>query len=127
MTGHMDKSRDALMSARLLFDAGHYSGAANRAYYAVFHAARTVVAQVGDIDLRRVRTHHGLRRLFELHIVKAGLIDQEIAAYFNTVESTRIAADYGDELVDAREVEATLGHAHAFLTACERLLKISGL
>jgi uncharacterized protein (UPF0332 family) len=123
MTGYLSKARDALMSARLLFDARDHTGAANRAYYAVFYAAQAVVAHVGGIDPRNVKTHRGLRRLFELHAVKAGVIDRDVATYFKTVESTRIVADYGDEAVQPDEVEATLGRAQTFVEACERLLK----
>jgi uncharacterized protein (UPF0332 family) len=123
MTSYLDKARGALVSARLLFDARDHSGAANRAYYAVFYAAQAVVAQVGGVKPRDVKTHHGLRRLFELHAVKRGLIDQEIAAYFNTVQSTRIVADYGDEAVQPKEAEAAMGRAEAFVDGCERLLK----
>ena len=36
-------SKDCLKEAEILLSAGEYKGAANRAYYAVFHAMRAVL------------------------------------------------------------------------------------
>ena len=75
MTGYVARARDALETAQFLFDAGRHAGAANRTYYAAFYAAQAVIAQIARINPRTIKTHHGLRRLFELHVTKAGLID----------------------------------------------------
>lgn len=39
----LDKSDRALASAQLLFSAGDYEGACNRAYYAMFDAAKAAL------------------------------------------------------------------------------------
>lgn len=36
----LDKSKEDLMAAKLLFDNGNYRIANNRAYYSIFHALR---------------------------------------------------------------------------------------
>jgi uncharacterized protein (UPF0332 family) len=115
MNPHLTKAREALQSATLLMEAGDLAGAANRAYYAAFHAARAVVAKVCNVKPKDIKTHHGLRRLFELHVVKPNLIDREIARRFNDIETTRIAADYDDEPVQRKEIEAAIADAKSFL------------
>lgn len=50
--GLMIKAENALASAKLLSDAGDVDGACNRAYYAMFDAAKAVLlATVPTIDL----------------------------------------------------------------------------
>jgi uncharacterized protein (UPF0332 family) len=49
MSIHITKAQEALKSAQFLLEAGDHAGAANRAYYAVFHAARAAVAHVAGI------------------------------------------------------------------------------
>jgi uncharacterized protein (UPF0332 family) len=44
----MQKAARALDSARLLLDAGDTDGACNRAYYAMFDAARAALASEAD-------------------------------------------------------------------------------
>ena len=48
-TARIERSRDCLREAKLLLDNGEYRGAANRAYYAAFHALRAVLA-LDDFD-----------------------------------------------------------------------------
>ena len=55
MTLYLEKSREALESARLLFEAEHDGGAANRAYYAIFHAAQAVLARVASVKPRDIK------------------------------------------------------------------------
>ena len=126
MNGYIERARDALASAQLLFEAGHLAGAANRAYYAFFHAAQATVAKFAGIDPRRLKTHSGLRRLFDLHIVTPGLINKDVAAHFSSVESTRLVADYGDEPLQREEIDASIQRARAFVDACAELLKRDG-
>ena len=43
----MDKAARAVTSAKLLLDAGDVDGACNRAYYAMFHAAKATLIGSG--------------------------------------------------------------------------------
>ncbi|OYY22159.1 MAG: hypothetical protein B7Y68_08890 [Thiotrichales bacterium 35-46-9] len=57
----LDKSDRALASAQLLFSAGDYEGACNRAYYAMFDAAKAALIHAQpDDDLSVAKTHNGL-------------------------------------------------------------------
>jgi uncharacterized protein (UPF0332 family) len=119
---HIRRAQDALKSARILLEVQDHVGAANRAYYAVFYAARAAVAHFTTIEPTKIKTHHGLRRLFELHVVKPGLISREIARSFNDVEETRIAADYEEQALHRPEVEAAIQDAESFVKACELMI-----
>lgn len=104
----MHKATQASTSARLLLDAGDVDGACNRAYYAMFDAARAaLIASDSPVPPEVARTHNGLIAAFGLHLVKPGLVANELGRIFNRAEEIRLVADYkGDsvELEDAREV-----------------------
>jgi uncharacterized protein (UPF0332 family) len=120
---YLERAREALRSAELLFAAGDTIGAGNRAYYAAFYAAGTAIAHVAGITVTDVKTHHGLRRLFDLHLVKTGLIDRDIASLFSSIESTRIAGDYRGQRPQRSEIEAALRDAAEFVDACETAVR----
>lgn len=104
----MAKASRACTSARLLLGAGDVDGACNRAYYAMFDAARAaLLASNAPVPPDIGKTHGGLISAFSLHLVKNGPISIELGRLLNRAEEIRLVADYkGDsvELVDAREM-----------------------
>lgn len=62
------KALRAVASARLLLDAGDVDGACNRAYYAMFDAARAALIKSGaPVPPEVAKTHSGLISAFSLH------------------------------------------------------------
>jgi uncharacterized protein (UPF0332 family) len=119
---YLGRARRDLASAKALAAIGDGGGAANRAYYAVFQAARAVVSALADIDPQTIKTHSGLRRHFELCAVKPGLMDRAVARHFNDVEGTRLVADYTLEPLDPAEIVAAIEEAERFVTACASIV-----
>ena len=56
MTNYWNQAQEARKSAQLLVEKGYPRGAINRAYYAVFHAARAVLCTI-DVELVQTRRH----------------------------------------------------------------------
>ena len=104
----MSKAVRACASARALFDLNDVDGACNRAYYAMFDAARAALLASGaPVEPDIGRTHSGLITAFSQHLVKNGPITKEMGRLLKRAEETRLIADYrGDsvELADAREM-----------------------
>ena len=48
----LEKSKECLKSAKALRDIGDYQGAANRSYYAIYHAFRSILALDG-VEFKR--------------------------------------------------------------------------
>src|SRR5206468_3434469 len=65
------KAQAASRSAQLLLENGDTDGAVNRAYYAVFGAARAALATV-RLSLAKSKRHGTIYRRFETHLVQAG-------------------------------------------------------
>ena len=98
--GLLHKAGTALSSSRLLLQSGDADGSCNRAYYAMFDAARAALMAFQESDeVLRIKTHSGLISNFSLQLVKPGLIDIELGKALNKVEDLRLIADYkGDDI-----------------------------
>ncbi|MEY3526232.1 MAG: hypothetical protein RL543_2 [Pseudomonadota bacterium] len=118
----MDKAVMALHSARILFDAGDLDGACNRAYYALYDAARAaLIATQAPPEVLAARTHSGVIAAFGLHIVKRGLIAAEHGRAFNRLHELRMIADYRGDSVEAEQIVTALSEADAFLKAVTQI------
>lgn len=115
----LDRARDRLREARIQLDNDLYDVACNRAYYAVFEAAQSILTAQG---FTLPRTHSGLNAQFHQRIVKTGLIDQDIGASLSKIEYKRLMADYLDEAVDVSGVREAVEMAMKFVAAIESKL-----
>ncbi|MEX3958894.1 HEPN domain-containing protein [Trinickia sp. EG282A] len=110
------RAERAAESADMLLKAGDTTGACNRAYYAMFDAARAALVASGSItDIDNVSTHQGVIGMFGKHLVAAGKIDRQWGRAFNNAEAICIAADYTFKDVDADEAKFTVERANEFV------------
>ncbi len=116
----MDRARETLAAADRLLATGGYADAANRYYYAAFHAARAVLAAAQ----LQAAGHKGTIINFQRHFVKPGRIALETAKALPRAFQLRQIADYDDfpEITAAR-LEDTQAEVAAFIAACESLLE----
>ena len=112
----MAKADVACSSARVLLNLGDVDGAANRAYYAMFDAARAALlasgAPVGpDIG----RTHSGLIGAFGNFLVKNGPISKEVGRLLNRAHEIRLMADYQGDCVEPADAKEMVDQAENFV------------
>ena len=69
---------------------GYYDTAVNRAYYAIFYAANSVLLTKGIIRSK----HAGVISAFREHFVKPGLIESEYSDLYGDAMDARIDSDY---------------------------------
>lgn len=117
----MAKARRALASAYKLLQDNDGDGACNRAYYAMFDAARAaLITSNAPVPPEIAKTHSGLIAAFSLHLVKPGLFPLELGKAFNKVEDLRLVADYKGDLIGEDEARWTVQQAQAFVEEIER-------
>jgi uncharacterized protein (UPF0332 family) len=109
-----DKGREAAHAARLLLDHDDPNGAADRAYFAMFHAARAALAKV-DTALAQTKRHATVIRRFGLHLIKAGGLDAELGRALSLAFDIRTIADYEPVFVDPSEAREVVESAERFL------------
>lgn len=88
----MNRAKECLVEAGLLAGHQHWNSCLNRLYYACFYAASALLIAEGHESSK----HSGSRSLFNLHFVKTGRMDKELAACFNDLFDLRQESDYED-------------------------------
>ena len=81
----MERAKEAIEEAKILFDSGHINSYVNRLYYACFYAVSALLLT------RNISTskHGHLRSLLHREFVKTGLIPQEMGKHFDLLFNSR--------------------------------------
>ena len=95
----MERAKEVLAVAHELADNAHYRDANNRAYYAVFHALRAVLALNG-FDSKK---HSGIIAEFRRLYVKTGIFSEAISDIIGKAFIIRNASDYDDMFIATKE------------------------
>ena len=114
-----EHAEECLHAAEALYHADDLKGAANRSYYAVFHAMRAVLALDG-ID----RKHHSaIIAEFRMRYIKTELFDRSWSDVIQLQSEYRTSSDYNDFFVISRdEVRDQIDGASGFLEAVKAFL-----
>ena len=126
MSPFWDKAREMGEEARVLLRSGHFNGAANRAYYAMFNAARAVLEARTELDVIDVRRHSAVLKLFSQHIVKTGLVDRELNAAVNEAFEVRAIADYDRTSVSEKQAMEMVALMERMIAALTPLIQAEG-
>ena len=119
----MDKAARAITSAKILLEADDVDGACNRAYYAMFDAARAALIGVGvAVEPTVAKTHSGLISAFSLHLVKTGWLSIDLGRTLNRAAEIRLIADYTGDEVTADKAQWLIEQALVFVEAVHQLL-----
>ncbi len=90
VTLELKKAHETFEEIGILTAANKWSGAANRLYYAVFHAINALLINDGHA----VNTHKGSHAMFNLHYIKAGILPVEYGKLYNQLQTMREESDY---------------------------------
>jgi uncharacterized protein (UPF0332 family) len=112
----MAKAVRAAISAKVLLESGDADGACNRAYYAMFDAARAALLASGAaVQPEIARTHSGLISVFSLYLVKTGRVSVDLGKALNKAEELRLIADYKGDPIDKEDAIWAVSQAEAFV------------
>ena len=121
----LTKALRASSSAALLLTDGDINGACNRAYYAMFDAARAALLASGaPVDPNVVRTHNGVIAAFGLHLVKTGQVQPEWGRALNRAQEIRQVADYTGDSVDMELATWVVEQSGLFIQAIRAAYQI---
>ena len=112
-------AKECLFEADSLCENGMYKGAANRAYYAAFHALRAVLI----LDGYDSKKHSGIISKFREIYIKTEIFTQTISDNISSLFRTRTSSDYDDFfLVSNDEAAEQIKKAKETVTAIEAYL-----
>lgn len=86
----IEKARNTLCEVEALIENNLWNGAANRLYYAVFHAVSALLIHDGY----QVSTHQGSHALFGLHYIKSNRMPAEFGRLYSQLQTMREESDY---------------------------------
>ncbi|MCR4935460.1 MAG: HEPN domain-containing protein [Oscillospiraceae bacterium] len=94
----LDHARECLDAAISNLEAGQLKTAANRSYYAAFHAMRAILALDG-VDYKR---HSGVISEFQRRYIKTGIFPRFVSPIIIGLFDIRTRSDYDDFYVIAK-------------------------
>ena len=95
----LNTAKQALRSANILLQNQDYKGAANRSYYCIFHAMRSMLALDG-VDFSK---HAEIISYFRRQYIKMGVFDVELSDIIGEAFDIRSDSDYDDYYVISKE------------------------
>lgn len=120
----IDHARENLDTAFLVFEGGDYRSAANRSYYAIFHAIRALAA----LEHVEMRKHSGYISEFRKRYTKTGIFSKQLSDILTDAFEVRNESDYDDFFVIAKEdVAQQINDARFFLAEIELYLAGKGV
>jgi hypothetical protein len=116
----LQRAREALDEAKILFDRGHLNTYVNRLYYACFYAASALLLTKGFSTSK----HGYLRSLLHREFVKTGVISKELGNCFDDLFDSRQKGDYADFIrFKAEDVAGWLKPTQEFVDHIDQLIK----
>ena len=108
----MALAEQALGTAHVNFETGHFRATVNCAYYATFFAASAILL-TRELERRR---HSGVISGFREHFVKPGLVEVKYSSFYGEAMVIREDADYAVEIpIDLDTAEMALNQARRFV------------
>ena len=116
----LKKARETNDEIEILVTANRLNGAANRMYYAVFHAVCALLIHDGI----QVNTHKGSHALFSQQYIKTGILPREYGQLYNQLQTMREESDYNCAYdVEFEELQQRLEPTRRIIEDIERLVK----
>ena len=116
----LEKAKKDLSDAKKTLELEMYDTAANRSYYAIFHAARAVLALDGQ-DYKR---HSGVISSFQKDYIKTEIFDKQMSNIIKNAFDMRTESDYEDfYIIPKEDVKLQVAEAEFFITNIENYLK----
>lgn len=116
----MNESKQCIKSAKVLVEFDDYKGAANRSYYAIFHAMRSVLA----LEKKDFSKHSGISAYFRKEYIKTGIFDVELSDIITEAFEVRSDSDYDDYYqISKVDVLEQINNAEKFSNIIEQYLE----
>ncbi|MGN0162839.1 MAG: HEPN domain-containing protein [Candidatus Ornithomonoglobus sp.] len=108
----LEKAEICLNDAKLLLENNSFMAAANRAYYAIFHSTRTILALDGE-DRKK---HSGVIAYFQQNYIKTAIFDKDCSYILQNAFEIRQEADYEDFYILSKdEARQQVDNAETFI------------
>lgn len=116
----LKNAKERLEAAKILLKNNKIVDVINRAYYAMFHAARALLILYGE----EPKSHEGTIREFSRIITEEKILDKKYGRYFRKTFEARESGDYRIGVIFEREdAEEIFRIAEEFVKVVSKLVK----
>lgn len=116
----LERAKEDLKAAELLYKNDSFLAANNRAYYAIFRAIRAVLA-LERVDFKR---HKDVIGYFNHHYVKTEIFPKMISKKIGQASKVREDSDYDDEYIpDAEKTKIQIDTAREVIELVEKYIE----
>lgn len=115
----LEQAKEDLEVAQLLYNKRYFKSANNRAYYAIFHAIRSVLA----LEATDFKRHKTVLAYFNENYVNKEIFPKTIGRKIVNASKTREDSDYDDEYEpDAEETEKQIETAEELINLVQKYI-----
>jgi uncharacterized protein (UPF0332 family) len=115
-----DKAIENLEIAEICSERGKYNACANRAYYAMYHAALAALAHEGIKPTQDIIKHGWVHSTFHKELINRRKLYPTLKSALQDVQEIRFKADYKEDSVTRKEGNKALRTAILFLEVVGR-------
>jgi len=116
----INRSKETLKDAKILFKAKRLFSTVNRIYYAMFYIVNALLLTEGLSSSK----HSGVLSIFNREFIKRGLFDKELGKFYTKMFEFRQKADYKDMVKFKEEdIGDWLKNAEKFISEVEKTIK----
>jgi len=117
----MKKAIERLRVAQKLLNESDYEDAVSRAYYAMYHAAKALLATINVFP----KTHEGVVAEFGKRFILTGTFPRELGKNLADVKAARETYEYSvTATLEKAEAETIVLNAQTFVEALKEYLKV---
>lgn len=115
----LEKSDKLLEEVDWLTERGSWSLVANRLYYALFHAVRSLLI----CEAHPVGTHRGAVIQFNLYYIKTGIFDKQDGKLYSRLQQLREDGDYNCVIdIEQEDVEDKIEPAQVLISKIKQYI-----
>lgn len=116
----LEQAKENLEEAKALFNISKYKGANNRAYYAIFHAIKAILA----LEQTDFKKHSSVIAYFNKNYVSTQIFSRDLGRGVNEARFYREKSDYVDfYIVTKEESEKQLKTAELMIEQAEKYIE----
>lgn len=95
----LNQAKENLIEAEALYNINRYKGASNRAYYAIFHAIKSILA-LEEVDFKK---HSSVIAYFNKEYISKEIFSRELGKRISEARFYREKSDYVDFYIITKE------------------------
>ena len=116
----LNQAKENLEEAEALFNINKFKGANNRAYYAIFHAIKAILA----LEQTDFKKHSSVIAFFNKEYISKKIFSRELGKRVNEARFFRVKSDYVDfYIVTKDECQTQIESAKLILENVEKYIK----